>query len=201
MGSEASMGVKLLLAQFRWFAPLPRWASQLVQEVGRQIEADPMNTVDLYSLGQLNGMEKGSHPAVPSPDIASVCGSPLNRHQWQVANQFSPLNNVGREGDPWLPPLLPPPPPQNPYHSANILTSSAPLITTASQPVTSSIPRIFSITVPITFWFFAIPPYMSSFYFFTDHPTFLYPTVTTTFFASTNHYHFTFSSSQHCASS
>ena len=116
------MGVKLLLAQFRWFAPLPRWASQLVQEVGRQIEADPMNTVDLYSLGQLDGMEKGSHPAVPSPDIASVCGSPLNRHQWQVANQFSPLNNVGREGDPWLPPLLPPPPPpksiplsQHPY--------------------------------------------------------------------------------------
>ena len=107
------MGVKLLLAQFRWFAPLPRWASQLVQEVGRQIEADPMNTVDLYSLGQLDGMEKGSRPAMPSPDIASVCGSPLNRHQWQVANQFSPLNNVGREGDPWLPPLLPPPPPKS----------------------------------------------------------------------------------------
>ena len=44
-----------------------------------------MNTVDLYSLGQLDGMEKGSHPAVPSPDIASVCGSPLNSQSSSVA--------------------------------------------------------------------------------------------------------------------
>ena len=85
MGSEASMEVKLLLAQFRWFASLPRWASQSVREVGRQIGADPMNTVDLYSLGQLDGMEKGSRPAMPSPDIASVCGSPLNSQSSSVA--------------------------------------------------------------------------------------------------------------------
>lgn len=76
-------------------------ASHSDWEVERRIGDDLRNALDSNSPGQLKGMDKGSHPSVPSPENTSVNGNPLYPHQWKVSNQFSPLNNLGREGDPW----------------------------------------------------------------------------------------------------
>ena len=37
---------------------------------------------------------------VLSSENTLVSGDPFHHHQWEVSNQFSPLNNLGREGDP-----------------------------------------------------------------------------------------------------
>ena len=80
MGSEAPMGVKLRSSPVPVVHTPTSVATQSDREVERQIGADPTNTVVFYSLGQLDVMEKDSHPAVPSPVNASVCGSPLHSH-------------------------------------------------------------------------------------------------------------------------
>ena len=76
-------------------ASLPDW------EVERQIGDDPRNNVDSYNPEQPDVMDKGSHQAMLSLEDKSVGGNPLQRHQWEISNQFSSLNNLGREGDPW----------------------------------------------------------------------------------------------------
>lgn len=76
-------------------------ASHPDREVESQIGDDPRNKVGSISPGQLEGTDKGSHPAVMSPKNTSISGNPIHRHQWKVSNQFSPLGNLGREGDPW----------------------------------------------------------------------------------------------------
>ena len=58
--------------------------------------------MDLTSPGQLEGIEIGLHLVVLLPDTISVSGNPLYRQQWMVSNQFSPLNHLSREGDPWF---------------------------------------------------------------------------------------------------
>lgn len=68
---------------------------------GGLIGDDPRNKVGSISPGQLEGTDKGSHPAVMSPKNTSISGNPIHCHQWKVSNQFSPLGNLGREGDPW----------------------------------------------------------------------------------------------------
>ena len=68
----------------------------------RQIREDPRHKVDLTSPGQLEGIEIGLHLVVLLPDPISVSGNPLYRQQWMVSNQFSPLNHLSREGDPWF---------------------------------------------------------------------------------------------------
>ena len=57
--------------------------------------------MDLASPRQLEGMEIGPHSVVLSPNTISISGNPLHRQQWMVSNQFSPLNHLGKEGDPW----------------------------------------------------------------------------------------------------
>ena len=47
-------------------------------------------------------MDKGSHPAMLSLENTLLSDDPLHRHQWEVLNQFYPLNSLGRKGDPWL---------------------------------------------------------------------------------------------------
>lgn len=46
-------------------------------------------------------MDKGSHLAVPSSENTSVSSNLFLHPQWKVLNQVSPLNILGREGDPW----------------------------------------------------------------------------------------------------
>nr|POE62222.1 hypothetical protein CFP56_39548 [Quercus suber] len=54
--------------------------------VERQFGDVPRNKLDSNSPGKLEGMDIGSHLAVPSPE------------KWKVSKQFSPLNILGREG-------------------------------------------------------------------------------------------------------
>ena len=81
VGSEAPIGVKLLSSPVLVVRDPTSVITQSDREVERQIGADPMNTMDFHSIGQLDGMERGSHPMVPSLVNASVCGSPLHSHQ------------------------------------------------------------------------------------------------------------------------
>ena len=56
-------------------------ASHPDREFERQIGDDSRNTVDSNTPGQLEVMDKGSHPVVMSSGNTSVSGDPFHRHQ------------------------------------------------------------------------------------------------------------------------